>query len=280
MRKMFLSFATVLTLGLSVSAQLYDQTIGVTGNGAISTYMTDNDTLVQCADDFTIPNFAIWDITSVTVQGFRNDSGANMTEMTVEIFTDAGGPGALVYSGLHTIGGVGITAPVSDTAITLTIPTQSLSAGTYWLSVYGYAESSAPWYWTTHGPDKIDSNAMLIDSDDYFGAGITAWTPLPIVGLVAPDLAFQIGGALANTGLTQIDGSVITVYPNPAIDVLNIDIESTEINRVIILNISGEIVHTVYNPSTQINISELVSGVYFIEITTADGIARTQFIKK
>ena len=84
MKKMLLFFAVVSTLASSASAQYYDQTAGITTSGVISAYMTDNDTLVQSADDFTVPAGPDWDVTSVTVHGFRNGLGANMTDMQVQ----------------------------------------------------------------------------------------------------------------------------------------------------------------------------------------------------
>lgn len=277
MKKILLSLAVVSTVALSASAQLYDQTSGITTNGVISAYMTDNDTLVQSADDFTIPAGADWDVTSVTVHGFRNGVGANMTDMQVEIFTDASGPSTVVYSALHVLGGAGVPAPNNDTTITITIPTQTLSPGTYWVSVYGFAEAASRWNWTTHGPTAIGATSMLIDADDYFGAGATTWTAVTALGINDPDFTFQIGGAGGNVGISEISNEV-SIYPNPATDVLNVVVDA-EVSNVTIYNVAGNVVLSEVNPSTKINIADLAAGAYVVEVSTINGVSRTQIMK-
>jgi len=281
---MLLSFAVVSTLAMSASAQLYDQTSGATTSGVISAYMTDNDTLVQSADDFTIPAGNDWNVTSVTVRGFRNPSqGGNdpaMTDVTVEIYTDASGPGTVVYTEDITLAGGGVPAPNNDTALVLTLATpQTLSPGTYWLSVYGDSPSDSRWNWTTHGATPVGATAMLQDAEDYFGAGATSWTAVTALGLTDPDFAFQIGGTGGNVGISEISNEV-SIYPNPATDVLNVVVESAEVQNVIIYNVDGKIVVSEANPSTAINVAELPAGAYIVEVSTINGNSRTQFMKK
>lgn len=283
MKKTLLSVAVLATTALSASAQLYDQTSGITTSGVISALMTDSgDTIVQSADDFTIPAGNDWDVTSVTVHGFRNDPGAigtNMTQMTVEIYSDASGPGTLVYNEDITLGGAGVPSPQADTAITLTLATtQTLSPGTYWLSVYGNSEAAARWNWTTHGPTAVGATAMLLDNQDYFGAGATSWTAVTALGLTDPDFTFQINGTGGNVGIEEISNDV-SIFPNPASEVLNVVVDA-EVSNVSIYNVAGNVVLNEVNPSTQINIAGLTAGVYVVEVSTINGIARKQIVKK
>ena len=264
-------------LALSASGQLYDQTSGATISGIISTYMTDNDTLVQAADDFTIPAGNDWEVTSVTVQGFRVDTGAVMTDMQVQIYSDSAGPNTLVYDALHTLTGAGVPAPNGDTTITITIPSQTLVPGTYWLSVYGFTPSTSRWNWTGHGATQLGASAVLQDLDNFFGIG--AWTEIvTIPQLLDPDFAFQIGGTGGNIGITEISDE-ISIYPNPAADVLNVVVDA-QVSNVTIYNVAGNVVLNEVNPSTQINIADLSAGAYVVEISTINGISRAQIMKK
>ncbi len=72
----------------------------------------------------------------------------------------------------------------------------------------------------------------------------------------------------------------ISLYPNPAKDVLNINIEEVStIQKVEIYNTAGSKVLEVANKNT-ISVKSLLSGVYFVKATTDKGIYMKRFIKK
>ena len=65
----------------------------------------------------------------------------------------------------------------------------------------------------------------------------------------------------------------IGVYPNPAKDNINIEIHSSSKAKNVsykIMNVLGEVVlqSEITNPKSEINVSELAKGLYFVEITT------------
>ena len=69
-----------------------------------------------------------------------------------------------------------------------------------------------------------------------------------------------------NTGVEEIEGSKVSVYPNPASSTLNINVANgfTSLN-VKFVNIHGQIVKEVAN-ALEINVSDVESGIYFIKI--------------
>lgn len=77
--------------------------------------------------------------------------------------------------------------------------------------------------------------------------------------------------------------SRLSVYPNPANNIVNIsNNENILINKVSIVDINGRIVKSsIFGgvASTQINISELNSGVYFMNIDTNEGLATKKIMK-
>lgn len=76
--------------------------------------------------------------------------------------------------------------------------------------------------------------------------------------------------------------SVITLNPNPALDILNIQ-SSSKINSIKILSLSGAVVmflnHNLLNNSESIRVNNLQPGVYFIELETDLGFKYAKFIK-
>jgi hypothetical protein len=73
----------------------------------------------------------------------------------------------------------------------------------------------------------------------------------------------------------------LTIYPNPSDDVLNIapdpDVTLASVN---IFNSLGQLVMTVGNPQSAIEVSTLQSGTYFIKAITDKGVGISTFIKK
>ena len=63
----------------------------------------------------------------------------------------------------------------------------------------------------------------------------------------------------------------VSIYPNPASDVLNV-VANTKINRVRIINFIGQIMfdNNVNNSSININTSAYQSGVYIISVETSN----------
>ncbi len=71
-----------------------------------------------------------------------------------------------------------------------------------------------------------------------------------------------------------------TIYPNPATDVLNITSKNgLSANEIRISDLTGKVVKVQKDVSV-INVSDLSTGTYLIDITTNEGKATSKFIKK
>lgn len=79
------------------------------------------------------------------------------------------------------------------------------------------------------------------------------------------------------TGLVESSGVVLGVYPNPASDFVTVSAESN-IESITIVDLKGKPVISTFD--TQIDVSSLGSGMYFILANTSEGVAATQFIKE
>ena len=86
-------------------------------------------------------------------------------------------------------------------------------------------------------------------------------------------------GEEPGTGIVE-NAAVFSIYPNPAVDRLVIETEST-IESVSIYTLTGVMIYSEvdFNNNT-INVSDFASGVYFIKVRTDNGEAVQRFIKK
>lgn len=87
---------------------------------------------------------------------------------------------------------------------------------------------------------------------------------------------------VANTAGLEENQLNVSVFPNPANDVLNIN-SSQEVARINVIGLDGKVVLTenVSGFDAQVNLTDLTSGSYIVEaIGTNGAVVRTNFIKK
>jgi hypothetical protein len=71
-----------------------------------------------------------------------------------------------------------------------------------------------------------------------------------------------------------------SVYPNPATTVLNIDNRNNlDITSAQITDVNGRVVSQVNGTVSQINIADLTAGVYFLKVTSSQGVGTTRVVK-
>ena len=91
---------------------------------------------------------------------------------------------------------------------------------------------------------------------------------------------------------TLVDGinsyllNSIAVFPNPANDVVNVQctMNNVQLEGIEVIDVYGKVVRTIagtdnYSP-IRINVSGLASGMYFVRVTTDEGVVTKTFIKK
>ena len=81
-------------------------------------------------------------------------------------------------------------------------------------------------------------------------------------------------------GISEIECVSIKIYPNPVKDVLQIAGGELRINRVKIVDVTGNIIYQFNNLSNKINVSALSQGVYFVKIEMDNGIVTKKFVKE
>ncbi len=191
--------------------------------------------------------------------------------------------------------------PTEDKYInTLAISGSNIFAGTDY-GVYLSTNNGSSWAVTALSNFEVRSiiingNNIYAGTDDGNGVFLStnngnSWTALGLTSRQIYSLAISGSNLFAGTdslvwketvtGLEEINNeSNIAIYPNPACN--NLTIESPQDAVIEITNIQGQLVKTFTTTGnkTNIDVSALPSGVYFIKATTEKGIAVKKLIKE
>lgn len=156
-----------------------------------------------------------------------------------------------------------------------------LPAGKYYISPVPTVEDADPqWFW--FGSDLIvDKDAVVNDPYDLFGEGLEGWTS--ITSLQAPPATFPSFGWTMKGDVLGVNDNIadlVSVFPNPATDVLNVKLNSSiEVSDVAMYNVLGKKVGVSYNNGV-INVSGLAQGVYVLKVNTTAGTLTQKVVKQ
>ena len=144
------------------------------------------------------------------------------------------------------------------------------------------------YFTTTVTYPTYDSSS--IDLTAYVGQTISVGIYVGAAPITVADYMFTddwtIGSydTLSNTEFSSI-GNSISIYPNPSTDYINFSgLDNFEISEVTIFNQLGQIskrIEFISNKSNSVDVSDLSTGLYFVEITSSDNKkVNLNFIKK
>ena len=124
-------------------------------------------------------------------------------------------------------------------------------------------------------PDANYHVAQVIVDGTNVGNG-TTYTYPNVSGDGTLTVEFAEGVSVAEYGFD------FNIWPNPASDILNVELHNSGDTRVMIINMLGEVVGTwdIASSNGTLTISELTSGVYFVRISSQKGIATKKFVKE
>lgn len=118
--------------------------------------------------------------------------------------------------------------------------------------------------------DSIDEYLTMYISIS--GELIAQVSSTPGFGMVFQDTPFL--------GINDLDLVELSISPNPTTNTLFITSENLEIKQLSVFNISGQKVMEIKEATSEIDVSPLQSGIYFLEINSEEGIAIKKFVKK
>ncbi|MCX6181253.1 MAG: DM13 domain-containing protein [Bacteroidetes bacterium] len=90
----------------------------------------------------------------------------------------------------------------------------------------------------------------------------------------------SVSGLCSTTGITESEQEVFSLYPNPANEILNINISNANAHSISITDVTGKILlnEILSENKKQVDVSKFTEGLYFVRI--ADGDDKTMGIRK
>ncbi|MGO3237359.1 MAG: T9SS type A sorting domain-containing protein [Psychroflexus halocasei] len=125
--------------------------------------------------------------------------------------------------------------------------------------------------------DTYTENSIELSNDEVYTFNVDSNIPESI----ATD-RFYVSFENVTMGAEQPDvENIISIYPNPANDLLKINTKDIEIEQLKLFNLQGQQLESLnFNSKDVINVSNLNSGIYILKIYTDRGTSVHKFIKK
>lgn len=257
------------TYGDKVILQLFDSNYGVSGAGTV-----DNVKLhIAQKDDAgngTLVTVGIWENNSGTPGSLIGSADIEIAAIDTALASTQFIMDGSTVKGVYNLD-VTFSSPVTIPAngsyfagITLPTPTEASNGDTIVVTTtiaggsYDFADAS------TH--------AGAVDANDAFAS--YGASSIAIANAIFPTMNFTSGIAENNLD--------ITVYPNPAENVLNID-AAESLSSVKVIGMDGRVVidADVNGNNTSIDVSGLEAGSYYYEVVSVNGdVSRSSFVKK
>ncbi len=164
---------------------------------------------------------------------------------------------------------------ITTLTVTYTITATAHGAGTiHPEGVMEYEEGSTPLY--TFIPEAGGIVARIEVSGEEIPVGGTQYMFPPLTENQTIDVYFSAVGIDENESTP-----LINLYPNPAQSSITIESDQDVITKIEILDMTGRMVmRPQSNEFTNLNISHLENGVYFVRVTTTTGMTTLRFIKQ
>ncbi|MAL59865.1 MAG: hypothetical protein CMC14_07455 [Flavobacteriaceae bacterium] len=127
---------------------------------------------------------------------------------------------------------------------------------------------------------NLHFNFYLDDSDQEYGYLVEANSDGDQQLTITNEFGDQAIYINRNLNIYSYNIPLITLHPNPTLNTLFIASENLEITSLSIFNFSGQKVIKIKEATSEIDVSTLQSGIYFLEITSEEGTIIKKFVKK
>lgn len=123
--------------------------------------------------------------------------------------------------------------------------------------------------------DDTDLNKVILTVTDAITGDaevVVNYTPGTLAttgGTEITDFSLSVGSSTSTAIKFKENVEIVSLYPNPAKDLISFDVKNVE--KVEVFNITGKLMQEVKANVNKVNISDLVSGVYFVKIKDTQG---------
>jgi len=187
----------------------------------------------------------------------------------------------IIGKGRLTVVSTGVTSYYS---ITLT-QTNTYPANTWVTVSFTYDKTTGAYSWITpEGTFTFSNSSYSLSSGldpleyDFISSTLTGNTVANIAGVDNLNLQYTNTASLGVQDVKVVSSAGVGVYPNPTSDILNIQTDS-KINSVSVVDLTGRKLNVKLD-GNKVDVQNLPSGTYLINIETKDGISTEKFIKK
>lgn len=272
MKKIFTVLSVALLAGLNAQTVTLSHNVGdvITGTNSVGCPGGDN----QWARVFNLADFGITG--EFTIQSGRiGVQSAGLVDETAVISVyevDADFP----FGEFNFIGTQDVTVPVGsdETFIEYTfddpvvVPTtvQSIAVevavplGANYFIGGTAQDAEASWLWSAQ-------------------CGVTEYTPATDIAFPDAHFYITVTGTVAGMGTVELNSQALSVYPNPATDVINVSLKDGNAQSIEIVNLAGQSVYSA-KAVNSVNVSFLPAGVYVVRVKDNNGTTHMNKIVK
>lgn len=296
MKKILLSIGVVLT-SISLNAQIVNGDLTLWQAGEPSSWMYDfgGTTGVQPGTNNWVTTIGEGDPATTTEVTGAGASGGTGSSALLETKATVGA--SLIGAGYTQIGGMLLgewtyTGTPASVSFDFIVQPATGDTAIVWVTLYdgtGTVVADAFVGWLDTDATTVWGNAII--PFDYVGSTTIAKVEVYCLSSYTLDGSEVVGSKLYVDNF-QLNGTVASIeenatitasaFPNPASDVLNIKLTES-VTSVSILGMDGKVLSTesVNSNLVAVNVSNLVSGVYFYEVVAENGtVIRNTFVKK
>jgi len=244
----------------------------------------------EVGDNFTLADSETFTILSATVRVIL-DPNSELPDATVRFYEGDGEfPGALVSENvlaptsqevIETLSGFDVRELVFDFDTPVVLAGTAGSETTFWVSVFTPNTVATSNFLQTTTDTDDTTLAAFRTGDDPAAAWANEFQAADgSTQSLEPAVYFILSGDCETLGVGDNALSQVSVYPNPASDVLNIQTPaSVEVKSAAIYDVLGKR-SNVSLTNGQINVANLAKGVYILSLDTSAGTLTQKIVKK
>ncbi len=118
-------------------------------------------------------------------------------------------------------------------------------------------------------------NVQYTPANNFLGLDTFSYT-LTAAGASSPSTTKVRVSVVTPSGINTLEPNTVSIYPNPAINILNIEADANEVSKAIVTDMIGRTVsvEAIVSNKTAINTSSLETGVYVISLVDNRGKVR------
>jgi hypothetical protein len=287
MKKMIFSILSILTISLGVSSQVLVSSININGANGLTAITTEGGNLqmeVTVYPANATNTNCIWSVNNIGMaNAFISPTGllTGVVPGVVEVIATAeDGSGAVAYMSVDLIFSVSVSSiDVSSTNGATTINTaQGVLFMNADIQPY-YADNQSITWSLVNG-----TGSATISSSGTLTAQANGTVEVVATSNDGSNVEGTVTITISNQSLSVNEYNVssqVSIYPNPVLHDLFVEVNDTEIIKITILDYSGQLVKAITNNMTnQIDVSDLKQGVYILSVHAQNGISNTRFVKQ